>query len=589
MKIQLSPGLSFLAKVLPFYIVTSALAYAFLDVLRASNIYDLPTWSMLAISVLMHPLYIWLHRYYSDFQDARKASALGAALVPKVDESSINITRIMLDTLNNGYPLDYMWGWMEKYGSTFEASIPFQRQVFTSDPGHIKAILATQFDNFEKGTLFGEQAHSLLGTGVFNSDGDMWKFHRNITRPFFARDRISDFEIFSVHTDEALKQAKERLDEGYPIDFQDLVSRFTLDSASEFLFGNNVESLSAGLAYPESSSKINSPTFENHPSKSYVSAFLEGQFKLASRINFGEIWSLTELFSDQISPSRKIVDEFLAPLMNNAIRKKHERKHEIEKEEAGNLLDYLVEQTEDTTVLMDELVNLLVAGRDTTASLLTFAVYMMAEHPEMARKLREEVLNTIGPDSPPTYDTIRDMKYLRAFLNEVLRIYTPVPLNGRNAKRDTVLSPSTPGELPLYIPAKTKCTYSVFIMHRREDLWGPDALEFDPDRFIDERLGKYLTPNPFIFSPFSAGPRICLGQQFAYQESSFFLVRLLQRFSSFTLGQDAQPTDSVPPKSWEGTPYRKGAEKVRPQFHLTMYVKGGLWVRMKEATAVESM
>ena len=93
-----------------------------------------------------------------------------------------------------------------------------------------------------------------------------------------------------------------------------------------------------------------------------------------------------------------------------------------------------------------------------------------------------------------------------------------------------------PGQPDLYIPPRTRCLYSVLLMHRRKDLWGPDgascvslmliystpwysrcgtstALSFDPERFIDERVQKYLVPNPFIFLPFNAGPRICLGQQ----------------------------------------------------------------------------
>ncbi|THU75943.1 cytochrome P450 [Dendrothele bispora CBS 962.96] len=117
-------------------------------------------------------------------------------------------------------------------------------------------------------------------------------------------------------------------------------------------------------------------------------------------------------------------------------------------------------------------------------------------------------------------------------------------------------------------------------MHRREDLWGPDALDFDPDRFLDERLHKYLTPNPFIFLPFNAGPRICLGQQFAYNEASYFLIKLLQKFDDFSLALDVQP--SLPPPEWKPEPgTTKGRDKVMLFSQLTMSVKDGLWIRMK--------
>jgi cytochrome P450 len=115
------------------------------------------------------------------------------------------------------------------------------------------------------------------------------------------------------------------------------------------------------------------------------------------------------------------------------------------------------------------------------------------------------------------------------------------------------------------------------------------ALKFDPDRFIDDRLHKYLTPNPFIFLPFNAGPRICLGQQFAYNEISFFLVRLLQNFHQITLAPDAQPATSLPPKGWAKSAGFSEDEKVWPKSHLTMYIREGLWVRMDEVNPSEML
>jgi hypothetical protein len=125
----------------------------------------------------------------------------------------------------------------------------------------------------------------------------------------------------------------------------------------------------------------------------------------------------------------------------------------------------------------------------------------------------------------------------------------------------------------------------------------PTALKFDPDRFLDERV-KFLTSNPFIFCPFNAGPRICLGQQFAYHEASFFLVRLLQRFSGFKLDSK---TNVKPPADWATRGGTMPTEKIHPLSHLTIYVKvrrrhsfcprfvnwfifvqGGLWISMSE-------
>ncbi|TDL14786.1 cytochrome P450 monooxygenase pc-1 [Rickenella mellea] len=224
----------------------------------------------------------------------------------------------------------------------------------------------------------------------------------------------------------------------------------------------------------------------------------------------------------------------------------------------------------------------MIAGRDTTASTLTFATYALAMYPNIMAKLRAEVMEKVGPTRRPTYDDVREMKYLRAFINETLRLFPSVPFNVRDSVNATTFPPTSANDKPVYIPARTSIAYSVFLMHRRTDLWGPDALEFDPDRFLDERLHKYLTPNPFIFLPFNAGPRICLGQQFAYNETSFMLIKLLQSFDAVTLDEASQPSDSRIPSSWSTVPGRQAIERFFPKIHLTMYAHKGLWVKMRE-------
>ena len=172
-------------------------------------------------------------------------------------------------------------------------------------------------------------------------------------------------------------------------------------------------------------------------------------------------------------------------------------------------------------------------------------------------------------------------------------------MNSRSTRRGT-LWPSTDGGKPIYIPPHIKVTYSPWLMHRRTDLWGPtgehrhnrdpslDALtfptahEFDPDRFLDDRVKQYLTPNPFIFLPFNAGPRICLGQQFAYNEASAVIARIAQVFEKIRFDMDSNP-EAKPPVEWATGMGRKVKEKVWVRSHLTVHANGGVWVRMEEA------
>ncbi|KAG7440388.1 cytochrome P450 monooxygenase pc-3 [Guyanagaster necrorhizus] len=586
--IYLSPSFVFLSRTIFFLaIVPCSTFWALQSFLRESG-FALPSWFWFVVPLATQLLFAVVHNWFTGVTAERDAAAQGAIMAPCVRGSSTSNLRKLSDGFRNGYPGEVLQKWSEEYGNTFtfnSFSGKGLRKMFTTEPEHVKAILATQFDDFVKGRTFYDAAESLLGAGIFNSDGDTWKFHRTMTRPLFSKDRISDFENFEKHATSTISQIKSRLREGYPVNFQDIVARFTLDSATEYLFGKDVNTISAGLPYPAGSPLADNPHFVNHPSNAFLDAFAAAQEKSAIRLQTGKYWPLFEFWADAVKPLRQVVNEFVEPLLVEALNIKARGDNPVEDkkdfDEGVSLLTRLVENTDDTKLIRDELVNVLAAGRDTTASLLTFAVYKMSEHPKVTARLRSEILEKVGTRTP-TYEDIRDMKYLRAFLNELLRLYPAVPINNRWSKVATTLP--NKGRAPYYVPNDTVVNYSVFLMHRRTDLWGPDALEFDPDRFIDQRLQKYLTPNPFIFVPFNAGPRICLGQQFAYNEASYYLIRLLQTFSSFSLAMDAQPAEGIPPKSWTKTPgTTKGRDKIMFGLHLTMYAKGGLWVRMEEA------
>ncbi|PBK72419.1 cytochrome P450 monooxygenase pc-3 [Armillaria solidipes] len=573
------PGIAYLTRSsLPLLYLGILVYWAFDSIQHRADI-SITLWVRLVAAVITPPIVYFCRGSFATFKTRRDAAAKGAIMIPTVQESCFSIVRSIRYSFKNGYPGSFFHNWSNEYGYTFILNLYSERQVVTMEPGHIKALLATQFQDFEKGPITIAAFGSLLGAGVFNSDGDMWKFHRNMSRPLFNKDRIADFDNFERHAVSTISQIKARLGEGFPIDFQDVVARFTFDSATEFLFGKDVESIAAGLPYPAESPLANHPNFVNHPSNLFIRAFSRGLELIAGRVQGGGTWPLLEFWKDNVQPHREAVDRFIQPILTEALDNKSKGIKTESDEENMSLLDLLVRSTDDAKVIQDELVNILVAGRDTTASLLTFAMYMMCEHPKMVQRLQAEILEKLGTRRP-TYADIRDMKYLRAFLNETLRLYPVNPCDVIVPSRRGYTLPGHPKLLTFY---GNRVAYSVFLMHRRTDLWGPDALEFDPDRFLDSRLHKYLTPNPFIFVPFNAGPRICLGQQFAYNESSYYLIRLLQTFSSFSLAMDAQPAEGIPPKNWTKMPgTTKGREKIMLGFHLTMYAKAGLWIRMKE-------
>ncbi|KAJ7433135.1 cytochrome P450 [Mycena galericulata] len=596
------PGVIYLAKLLPS-VLAPPLGTWVVKWLSATYLYlDIPRWASAPIVLLSFPLLFTAKVQYILYANRRAAAAHGAVLPPTVPSAigGIDIIWAAMRQFATRFPGEPLALIARKQGHTFSMRVLFEDRFFTTEPEHLKIMLATQFTDFEKGedtrAIFGP----LLGSGVFAADGELWKFHRAMTRPFFKRDRVSDFELFDRHSHEAIAHVKQRLREGYPIDFQDMISRFALDSSGEFLFGHDAHTLGAGLPYPF---YVPQAATSESASTRFAAALNRAQLVSAQRGMFGAAWPLLlEFWGNRLTAPMGVIRTFLDPILSEAVAKKRASGSETvfdvkptitterEVQEGETLVEHLLNYTEDRTILRDEILNISVAGRDTTACLLTFVMYMLTDHPAVLKRLRAEILETVGPERAPTPEDFREMKYLRAVLNETLRLYPPVPMNMRSTTTPVIL-PSTTGGKPFYIPAHSKVPFSVLVMQRRTDLWGPDAIQWDPDRFIDERLHKYLTPNPFIFLPFNAGPRICLGQQFAYHEASFFLVRLFQAFSDeIALAPDAQPPASRPaqPASDSEADDQLGwkrRERLTVRSHLTLFIDGGLWITMKETNA----
>ncbi|KAJ7048749.1 cytochrome P450 monooxygenase pc-1 [Mycena amicta] len=587
---QLPPGIAFLGRVtLRVLSRPILLGLAGHYAARRAGV-SLPSWVTVILAIASLPIYIAYKVHAKLRRQRAEAEKLGARLAPVLQGKrfgNLDFLGTMVYNRVHGYPGDGFNEVVEEYGPVVNFRVLWIDALLTVWPEHIKHILATGFTHFEKGKRFQAEMDSVLGSGVFNSDGEMWKFHRAMTRPFFSKDKISHFDIFDQHADTVVKLLRSRTRAGYAVDFQDLIGRFTMDSATEFLFGTCVNSLHANVPYahnvgfpPPQSNSAQAETANR-----FVQAFNESMQVIAEREYIGAIWPLWEMWEDKTKKPMKVVNAFLEPIIHAGIRKKRTKSTEQKEErEAQTLLEELLMSTDDPKVLRDEILNILLAGRDTTMHVMTMVIYFLATYPDVCIRLRGEVLSHVGPVRRPTYDDIKDMKYLRAVINESMRLYPSVPFNVRDCVESTTWPSPDPTQKPIYVPAGAKVPYSVFMMHRRKDLWGEDAEEFDPDRFIDERLKKYLLNNSFAFLPFNAGPRICLGQQFAYSEMSFMLIRLLQNFSAFALDEAAFAPGALPPPEWKGAKGRKGVDRFRPKMHLTMYTTDGMWITATEAS-----
>ncbi|KAF5128001.1 Cytochrome P450 52A3-B [Metarhizium anisopliae] len=333
-----------------------------------------------------------------------------------------------------------------------------KRVLITREPEQIKAILATKFANFGHGPQWHRLWRPFLGKGIFATDGDDWHRSRGLIRPMFVKDRLRNLVIFDNCTRKLLSRLPPS---GTTVDIKDVFYRWTLDTTTEFLLGENTNSLD------------------------------------------------------------KKLEEFIEPIIQRAISLPQHELEELSKIDTQyTFLHSIARVTKDPKIIRDEIMSVLLAGRDTTAATLSWVMYEMAYVPETWAKLREEILNELGPHGMPTYETLKNIQYLKNVLNEVLRLHPAVPINMRQALEDTVI-PGAPGQPDVALLKGDTVTINTIGMHARKDLYPPISKHFaDPAIFSPERWEHWI-PTPWTYTPFSGGPRICVGQNFALTEMAF--------------------------------------------------------------------
>ncbi|CZR51989.1 probable cytochrome P450 52A12 [Phialocephala subalpina] len=395
-------------------------------------------------------------------------------------------------------------------GNTWSGIMMGRKFINTIDPENVKTILATNFKDFGLGQRQ-ESFGPLLGQGIFTTDGAQWEHSRALVRPNFTKAQVADLDTFESHIQRLISKLPR---DGSTVDLQPLFFQLTLDSATEFLFGESVNSLTSQ---------------EGSEQEVFGRSFDLAQAQLGKRSRLGK---LVHLFRDkEFDQACKTVHQFVDNIILKALERSQPKDAEKSIDGKGEkeryvFLTEMLKSTRDPKQLRDELLNILLAGRDTTASLLSNTFHVLARRPDIWAKLLAEVDQLHG--EKPDYETLRNMKYLKYLMNESLRLYPVVPGNARFANKDTVL-PRGGGlsrTSPIYISKGQVVAYSTYVMHRRPDIYGPDAAHFRPERWAPE---EGLRPG-WGYLPFNGGPRICVGQQFALTEASYTTVRLVQEF-----------------------------------------------------------
>jgi len=390
-------------------------------------------------------------------------------------------------------PVGFMVRLARRHGDIAYFKLGSQGVVLLSHPDHIKTVLTIDHRNFTKGKML-QWAKRLLGEGLLTSEGDFHRRQRRIAQPAFHRARIAAYgEVIVQYS----VRMREQWEEGVHFDVHGEMMKLTLAIAAKTLFDADVESEAPEIA--EALSVV--VDFFNRFNLPF--ADLLAKLPVPSTIRFQKAKRrLDETIYRMISERRKGTEKSV-DLLSMLL-------HARDDEGTGGMSD---------VQLRDEGMTIFLAGHETTANALTWTWYLLSQHPDIELRLQQEVDRVLG-GRIPTVDDLPNLGYTERVLAESMRLYPPAWVVGYRAVQDYRI-----GEYDL--PARTIFLMSQFVVHH-DSRFFPDPARFDPERWTSE--AKSARPK-FSYFPFGAGPRMCIGESFAWMEGVLVLAAFAQRWS----------------------------------------------------------
>jgi cytochrome P450 len=382
------------------------------------------------------------------------------------------------------------------YGPVVQFPIPSPPTYLVSDPEAVRRVLVTHARDYDKQTIQYRSLSLVTGEGLLTTSGEVWRRQRRMVQPAFHHEVLEGVVGYAVRAADELISRWGDLSRGAVIDIDEAMMRVALETVGASLFGTDLSGDADRLAR----------------------ATIEALDVVVARAQVPvqpPDWLPTR-------PTRRLraalvqLDDAVASMVAS-------RQRAGSADEPSTLLDLLVEAAAadppiPASEVRDELVAFLVAGHETTASALTWALWLLAGDAEVQGEVARELDEVLG-ERAPTYADLDRLPWTRAVFDEAMRLYPPVWLVSRHAKEDDVLAGRE-------IPAGSLIIMTPYIAQRDPQLWEAPT-EFRPQRFLDgHRRGA---AGDAIFWPFGLGPRMCIGRDFAYVEGMAVLSVLLRQ------------------------------------------------------------
>ncbi|CAH8391508.1 unnamed protein product [Eruca vesicaria subsp. sativa] len=411
--------------------------------------------------------------------------------------------------------------------------------LFTVDQANIHHIVSSNFSNYTKGPDF-KEVFDVLGDGILTTDSELWKNLRKASKVMFSHQEFR--RLLMSTTRRKIKEGfiplfNHLAEEGAVVDLQDVFVRFTFDTTLVTVTGStDPRSLCVEMPEADEFAKALNDVGEGIMYRHVKPRFL---WKLQRWVGFGQEKKLSK------------ADATLTRMCEQFISAKREEITQNSNHEAADLLTshmkldatkYNLLNPNDDKFLRDTMLSFILAGRDATASALTWFFWLLSENPQVVTKIRQEIntnLQRTNGQERPHYDDIIEclnkLDYLRSALYEAMRLYPPVPFER--------MTPVRPDLLPSghKVDASMKVLIFLYALGRMEAVWGQDALEFKPERWVS-KTGAFIEEPSYKFFAFFGGPRSCLGKHLAMNLMKTVVVEILQNFDIQAVkGQKIEP------------------------------------------------
>ena len=401
-------------------------------------------------------------------------------------------------------PLDFLSSLARDYGDASRFKIGPQPVFFFNHPDLVRDVFTTRNSSFVKGLAL-QRTKIVLGEGLLTSEGELHKRQRRLAQPAFHRERVAHYG--EVMVEKALR-ARERWRDGEEIDVAHEMMRLTLAVVAQTLFDADVDDEADEIGAALTELMLLFPLLV-HP---LAPVLLRLPF-------FPPVRRFRRALARLDATIYAIIEE--------------RRRSNVDR---GDLLSMLILATDiegdgggmSDLQLRDETMTIFLAGHETTANALAWTWYLLARNPEIQHELHRELDSVLGGRTPSPADYPR-LPYTEMVLAESMRLYPPAWGVGRMSVEETRIGPWT-------VPEKSLVLVSQWVGHRDARFW-PQPERFDPYRFAPDAK---ITRPKFAYFPFGGGPRICIGESFAWMEGVLLLATVAQRWT-LERGNDVDP------------------------------------------------